>query len=232
MLATATIMNSKRSCKQDGGLHCGILHLKVGRLALAGSRRAASSRVDPVHLLDVPCGAVLGRQLQPGDRSLATGARSRARRRSDAAVLGAGDGANAQGGRVQVEEGRRAVEEVVVARHVQLHGAEGPNRGGVEVEVDGHVGHLFQQVLRGAGDVADVEERGQGAGGDGRSVGLAGVAGVVLRAAADGDVLDGQVCGWRGEKPVDCGLSSSAIGLMSLVEALSPCGDFPRLRWI
>lgn len=179
--------------------------MKVGRLALAGSRRAASGRVDPVHLLDAARGAVLGRQLQPGDRSLATGARSRARRRSDAAVLGAGDGANAQGGRVQVEEGRRAVEEEVVARHVQLHGAEGPNSGGVEVEVDGHVGHLFQQVLGGAGDVADVEERGQGAGGDGRSVGLAGVAGVVLRAAADGDVLDGQVCGWRGEKPVDGG---------------------------
>lgn len=181
--------------------------MEVGSLALARSRRATSSRVDPVHLLDAARGAILGRQLQPRYSSLATRTGSGAGRRSNAAVLRAGNGADVEGGRVQVEEGRRAVEEEVVAGHVQGHGAEGAGGGGVEVEVDGHVGHLLEQVLGDAGDVADVEERGHGAGGDGRSVGLAGVAGVVLRAAADGDVLDGQVCRRRGEKPIDCEFS-------------------------
>lgn len=85
-----------------------------------------------------------------------------------------------------VEHGDLLVREVVVARQA-LCGFRARGDGVVERE-SGYVGH--DAVVEARGVTCCVEEGGDGAGGDGRGVGGGRGAGVVLGAAADGDVSE------------------------------------------
>lgn len=105
-----------------------ILHLKVAVNALARVGRVAARRVQPVDLLPREAGLVEGGELQPGTaailgaidavvRELLNGGGARARRRRlDRRLLLARHDAPRVVGRVEVEEGRRRVGEVVVPR--------------------------------------------------------------------------------------------------------------------
>lgn len=100
--------------------------------------------------------------------------------------------------RVHVEEGRRVVDEVVVAGHVLVGGTEGVVGGG-DGEVEGDGGQFFHQLRDVGCHAADVEEGGDGADGLGHRSGVLEVAGVVLGAPSDGDVGEGEAFGWGGE---------------------------------
>lgn len=114
---------------------------------------------------------------------------------------------------VEVEERRAGVFEVVVAGHslVDWGGGVG-GRGDGEVKGDGaeareELGHV-------GGEAGDVEEGCYGAGGDGDGGGVGQVAGVVLVAAANGDVAEGEACcwGWEGDGCWGRGISEGLLG--------------------
>lgn len=98
----------------------------------------------------------------------------------DAVVVGVG---------VQVE-GRGRAGEVMLAGDEGLGGEEGRVAfwGG---DREGGAGELGHDEGGEAGDAGCVVEGCAGAGGDGNGVGIVGVTGVVLGAAADGDVVEG-----------------------------------------
>lgn len=99
---------------------------------------------------------------------------------------------------VEVEERRAGVFEVVVSGHSLVDRGVGVGGGGDgEVEGDGaEAGEEFGHV---GGEAGDVEEGCYGAGGDGDGGGIAQIASVVLVAAADGDVAEGEACCWGWE---------------------------------
>lgn len=85
----------------------------------------------------------------------------------------------------------------MVARDGQRHRAERTSSGCVVVEVNGHVGHLLEQILADGRNAADVEKSGHGAGSNRSRIGIAGIASVVLSATTNGDMVDCQACRWR-----------------------------------
>ena len=138
----------------------------------------------PVHLLPRIHGPghrlLLGDEAQPGDVGRLIG-------RVAGVGLAHGRRAVRVRGRHQVEEGGRAVGEVVAAGEQDVGRGEGVARGRHRIPHcdDRHQG---QQVGRGGGDAGAVVEGGDGAGGDGDGGRGRVGAGVVLRASADGDV--------------------------------------------
>lgn len=181
------------------------MHLELGGHPGAAARLAPARRLHAVDLLDPARGALLGGQLEPRHGLLAVLARGRVGGGVDGRVLGRGHLAQLPVGRVEVEErGRRGEEVVVPADHVVARGEAlvglrghevvgvGARLGGAEVEGEGDAREHVEQVRVGGRDARGVEEGGHGAdgGGDGGRVGE--VAGVVLRAAADGYVLEGE----------------------------------------
>lgn len=79
------------------------------------------------------------------------------------------------------------------------HGADLGLTGGGEVELHRDFGEEVQKVGVGGGDTAGVEEGGQGADLDRDCGGVGRVAGVVLCAASEGDVLEDQTGCWGRE---------------------------------
>ena len=183
-------------------LLCSILPLERSRHARARRRRAAAGGVEAVHLLEVARGAVLGEQPEPCHGRLAELADLRVRGGGDARVLGAGGLAQLHGGGVEVEEGGGGGGEEVLAADDEVGGREALRgerqllvAGQVEAERDAR--QDVEDVRVGRRDAAGVEEGGDGADGHGGGGRVGHVAGVVLRAAADGDVLEGEAgCGW------------------------------------
>lgn len=99
----------------------------------------------------------------------------------------------------------------VVARGQAAVGAGGHEIVGVGVglgEVEGHgdAREHVQQVRVGGGDAGGVEERGHRADGRGHGGAVGQVAGVVLRAAANGDVLESETIRDRGQSSGCCSL--------------------------
>lgn len=116
---------------------------------------------------------------------------------------------------VEVEERRAGVFEVVVAGHSLVDRGVGVGGGG-DGEVEGDGAEAGEELGHVGGEAGDVEEGCYGAGGDGDGGAVAEVAGVVLVAAADGDVAEGEACcwGWEG----DGGLGEVLVGGFSLDE--------------
>lgn len=114
-----------------------ILHLKCGSLSRARGRRAATSCVQPVNLLEIARSTVLGQEPQPWNGQLAIEAfRSRSRRRNTG-VLGTRRLAQLHGICIHVEERCGSRGEVVVAADGQVGGRQ---RVAAEVEVEGDFG--------------------------------------------------------------------------------------------
>ncbi len=172
-----------------------ILHLEGGRLAGAGSRSAPAGGLNTVNLLQAAGGAGLGEQLEPRHGGLAPEALGGVGGRGRAGVLAAGDLAQLPGARdVQVEEGRGAVQEEVLAADEQVGGCEllDRRRDLRQVEVQGGLDEGGGEVGAGCYEAGRVEEGCHGTDCLGGFSGGARVARVVLCAAADGDVLEGQ----------------------------------------
>lgn len=138
------------SSSQEVNLLCAVLHLKFSRHTSARSRLASTRRLDTVHLLDAPRGALLRSQLEPGDGLGAILARGRIGRGAGSGIFGSWDLAQVAIGRVQVEEGLCRREEVVVPADGVVAGGEalvgrgrdevvgvGARLGGGEVEGEG-----------------------------------------------------------------------------------------------
>lgn len=89
--------------------------------------------------------------------------------------------------RVEVEEGRSAVEEVVVAREEDV-GGRGGVAGAGHGEFHRYPGHHGEELRVGRGEAGCVEERGECADLHGGGLRSGVVAGVVLGSSADGDV--------------------------------------------
>ena len=178
-----------------------ILHLELVGHPLARRGGAPADRLDAVHLLQAARGALLGVELEPGDGGLALEALGRVGRGRGAGVLAAGDLANLPGRRdVEVEEGRGAVEEEVHAADAEVGRRELLERLALRhVKVQRRAAQGRRQVRARGRDARRVEEGGHGADGLGRVGGGVGVARVVLRAAADGDVLEDEALGGLGE---------------------------------
>ena len=178
-----------------------ILHLELVGHPLARRGGAPADRLDAVHLLQAARGALLGVELEPGDGGLALEALGRVGRGRGAGVLAAGDLANLPGRRdVEVEEGRGAVEEEVHAADAEVGRRELLERLALRhVKVQRRAAQGRRQVRARGRDARRVEEGGHGAAGLGRVGGGVGVARVVLRAAADGDVLEDEALGGLGE---------------------------------
>lgn len=191
---------------------CSVLDFDRSSLALARSRRAAADGVYPVHLLDVPGAGLDGTQPEPGDRRLAVLTGLGREGRGHGGVLGAVRVADGRAIVLEHEERDALAGEEVVARDGEVARPQAAVRLLLgEVEVHGHDGQLVEQVRVQGADAAGVEEGRDGASGDGDGCRVAGVAGVVLGATADGDVHEGQAvsglaeslgCGWA------CGVST------------------------
>lgn len=159
-----------------------ILHLESGRRARAVGGLHAALRAEPVNLLDDRARLRGGHvQLQPGDVA------GRVRRRAGRVALLEFRGAEAVDGK----GGRGGVDEEVVADGVErdLARREVEEAGGDVLQYD--AGHF-------RGNAASVEEGGVGAEGDGDGCRGRVGAGVVLRAAADGDEGESQAGGRGG----------------------------------
>lgn len=192
---------------------CAVLHLKGSRHTGTRARGTSTGRLEAVDLLQVTRGALAGRQLQPRHGRLALLACRRACGGGGRGGLCARGRAQLSVGGVEVEEGGGGVGEVVVAADGVVARCQGFGGGGREkvgqvvgrlgeVECEGHAGEHVEQVRVGGCDAGGVEEGGDGADCAGSCGLVGGVTGVVLSAAANGDVLEGQT---RGDTWESCG---------------------------
>lgn len=165
-------------------------HFKRRRHALASLRWLSTRSVQAIHFFkNLALRRSLLIQPQPRHRTIAGIVRAHhgsRRRRCGITFLESAVAVAVRAG-VEVEERCRGVFEVVVAGHALVDGRVGVFRcGDGEVQCDGadsreELGHVGCEA-------GDVEECGNGASGDGDGGAVAEVAGVVLVAAADGDV--------------------------------------------
>lgn len=111
-------------------------------------------------------------------------------------------------GCVHVEVRSRDVGKVVVARKIAVDRICVATVGGRAGQVDGNGRHGAQCGVGIGGHAGRVEERGDGSDGEGDRGGVGRVAGVVLRAAAESDMVQSQACRrWR-ERRWSCSASS------------------------
>jgi len=184
-----------------------ILHLKRRRHPLARLGRLPARRVQPVHLLQHLPRGILRIELQPRHRPkpLPVSPERGIRRRGGAVGFFELARAVLMQRRVEVEEGRRGVEEEVVAGDVLVGRAAVVAVRGRDGEVEGDGGESGEEG-RGVGcEAGDVEEGCFGADGEGDGGGVCDVAGVVLGAPADGYVGEGEAGCWGWEGGWCCG---------------------------
>jgi hypothetical protein len=206
-------MEASRGDEEEENVLCRILHLEAGRHTRARRRRAASRRLHPVDFLQIAGGIRVRGKLEPRHGGRVVGAPLRIGRRAGLVQLGARGLAEGQVGAVEIKEGRGRVLEVVQARDGQVGRPQDRRLVVRQGELQGQCREHVDQVRVRRGDAAGVEERGQGADLDGRRGRVGGVAGVVLRAAADGYVLQCQPSGRRGEGNRSCELLVGDIAL-------------------
>ena len=187
---------------REQNLRRGILDLERRlHVIFAGGGRRSASGIKAVDFLKAAGCAVLGKEFQPrhGPEANIVLAERGAMRRRLRVVLPTGHLAKLHGRGVEVEESRRGGQEEVVATNVEAGGQQGRLRRGVQVELQSQAGENIKDIGVGRGDAAGVEQRRHGAdrGGGRRSIGTAGV---VLRPAANGHVLEREASGRRGKR--------------------------------
>lgn len=139
-------------------LLCAILYFELGRHAGASSRLASTCCLDTVHLLDPSGSPLLGVQLQPGDGLFAILPRGCVVGGAGRGIFGGRDLAQVPVGRVEVEEGSRGGEEVVVpADHVVAGSETLVGRGGNQVVGVG--ARLGRGEVEGEGDAREHVEQ-------------------------------------------------------------------------
>ncbi|CAG8705483.1 7905_t:CDS:1, partial [Scutellospora calospora] len=168
--------------------------------ALASLRRLSTSGVQPINLLKHLPIIRLSIKSQPRHRSIPRIIRPRNRciRRGSRVALLERAIAVSVSARIEVEERRLVVGEVVVAGHALVE--RGIEVGGVgDWEIEGDGADAGEQVGHVCCEAGDVEKGCYGSCGDGRGGAVAEVAGVILGAAADGDVAQGEAFCWGWE---------------------------------
>jgi len=159
------------------------------------SRCSAARSVEPVDFLQVTSRARLRDELQPRHSTVPhiVLADDRAGRSRGSVVLGEVALAERHGGRVEVEEGRRGVGEVVVTRDDEVGGRERLLVHVGEVEDKRDLGQGGEDVGVACRDAGRVEESCERADLGGSCSGI-GATSIVLCSSSDGDVLQCEAC--------------------------------------
>lgn len=166
------------------------MNFERSRHALACLWWVTTSSVEAVDALEVASRAIHSRKLEPRNRAISFIALSlnRARRGRRTSSLATRQRSDLLLRGIEVEEWDTGVGEEVQARDLEVGGV-GCCGVGAQVELQGEAGEGVEDQGRGGGDAGGVVEGCYCADGLGDGGCVGGVAGVVLDAAADGNVL-------------------------------------------